>query len=371
MNCEVEFLPVGKASKGGDAIIVRTGEPTSFRVTIIDGGDLEAGKNVVKHIKAQYGANCIVADVIRTHADADHASGLREVLSELDVRNLWLHLPWKAAVSSRQYFANKNWTDQGLTTYLEKEYDLAWELVRLAQERNIPVREPFAGAQIGPFTVFSPSKEAYSLFLPQFGRTPDPDQAAIEAKGYWIGKEPNLISKLIERATAKVQSWIKETWEKELLRDGGQTSASNESSVVLYGDFGPKRKVLLTGDAGPWGLTMAVNYAYSNLLPLQDFMFVQIPHHGSRRNIGPTILNHILGPILPKSTPSHFSAYVSAPQDDTSHPRKMVLNAYIRRGGSVVATQGVSKVFWGGFPVRSGYTVVYGMSFAADVEDYD
>ena len=49
----------------------------------------------------------------------------------------------------------------------------------------------------------------------------------------------------------------------------------------------------------------------------------------------------------------------------------MVLNAFMRRGALVVATQGASKVFWGGFPPRPGYINADPMPFATQVEDYD
>jgi hypothetical protein len=100
-------------------------------------------------------------------------------------------------------------------------------------------------------------------------------------------------------------------------------------------------------------------------------MFVQIPHHGSRRNVGPTILNYIVGPIIPEGTPSRLSAFVSAPAQDDSHPRKMVLNAFLRRGASVCATQGEKRVFLGGFQPRPGYRYVEGLPFSSNVEDYD
>jgi hypothetical protein len=100
-------------------------------------------------------------------------------------------------------------------------------------------------------------------------------------------------------------------------------------------------------------------------------MFVQIPHHGSRRNVGPTILNSLLGPIKPKDTPPHSRAYVSAPKDDDTHPRGMVLNAFIRRGYKVGATQGRKIVFRGGFPARPGYDPLEPLPFATRVEDYD
>ena len=129
--------------------------------------------------------------------------------------------------------------------------------------------------------------------------------------------------------------------------------------------------MLLTGDAGIWGLTMAKCYADKNGLALQDFMLVQVPHHGSRRNVGPTILNSILGPIKPNGTLPHSQAYVSAPKDDDTHPRKMVLNAFIRRGYKVAATQGKKIVYWGGFPRAAGLRPAPMLPFATQVEDYD
>lgn len=224
---------------------------------------------------------------------------------------------------------------------------------------------------IGPFRVVSPFQNVYPFFLPQFERTPDADQAAIEEAGFWIKKPPGFLANLFEKAVAKVQKWIDESWDNERLKDGGCTSASNESSVVLYGDFGVGRRVLLTGDAGIWGLTMAKCYADKSGLPLQDFMFVQVPHHGSRRNVGPTILNDLLGPIQANGTLPHSHAYVSAPKDDDTHPRKMVLNAFLRRGCRVAATQGNKIVFWGGFPARLGYGPLPMLPFATQVEDYD
>lgn len=372
MNCEIEFLPVGDASKPGDAIVVRYGEANAYELMVVDGGNIDSGKALVEHVRNEFGKNSVISHVVLTHSDADHASGLREILSELNVKNLWLHMPWLSAAAARPYFADKNRTDVAFTAAIFNEYDLIREIVELAREkRTIIIQQPFAGTTIGPFRVLSPIQKFYELVLPQFDRTPDPDQAAIEAAGFWIGKSPSFLAKVFEKAISKVQTWVKETWDKERLKDGGVTSASNESSVVLYGDFGPGRRVLLTGDAGVWALTMAAHYAEQTGLPLQDFMFVQIPHHGSRRNVGPTILNRLLGPIQTEGSPTRYSAFVSAPKDDDTHPRKMVLNAFIRRGGRVTATQGYKKVYWGGFPVRPGYSSVEPMPFASQVEDYD
>lgn len=281
MNCEIEFLPVGDGSKPGDAIVVRYGEVDAYRLMVVDGGNIDSGKLVVEHIRKQFGKDSIISHAVLTHPDADHASGLREILSELPVTNLWLHIPWLSASAARPYFANKNWTDDGLAQALFKEYDLIADHLKLASELKIRICQPFAGMTIGPFRVLSPFQDVYPLFLAQFDRTPEADQAAIEAAGFWIGKDPSFLARVLEKAVAKVQKWAKESWDKELLKDGGVTSASNETSVVLYGDFGIGRRVLLTGDAGIWGLTMAASHAERNDLPLKDFMFVQVPHHGS------------------------------------------------------------------------------------------
>jgi beta-lactamase superfamily II metal-dependent hydrolase len=333
---------------------------------------LDSGKSLVEHVRQEFGKDKVISHVVLTHSDADHASGLREVLRELPVANLWLHIPWLLAPEAKHLFKDKRFTEEGLRNAIKKEYDIISEIFDLACAAKCKVHYPFDGRDIGPFRVLSPHQSVYLHLLPQFDKTPDPDQAAIEAAGFWIGKpQPSLLAQVWEKVVAKVQKWVAETWNNERLRDGGITSASNESSVVLYGDFGPGRRVLLTGDAGIWALTLAAYRAEQLGLPLKDFMFVQIPHHGSRRNIGPTMLNRILGPVQPEGSARRFQAFVSAPQDDDTHPRKMVLNAFTRRGGRVIATQGTKKVFWGGFPPRAGYINAEAMPFSSQVEDYD
>ena len=102
MNYEIEFLAVGNASKAGDAIIIRYGDG-DFDLMIVDGGHTETGREIVDHIHNLYGRNAIVADVVLTHADGDHACGLRTVLEELDVRRLWLNVPALHAEAARPF----------------------------------------------------------------------------------------------------------------------------------------------------------------------------------------------------------------------------------------------------------------------------
>jgi beta-lactamase superfamily II metal-dependent hydrolase len=373
MLCEIEFLAVGESSRAGDCIVARYGEIDDYKLMVVDGGTAETGESLVKHLRAQFGEDVQIEHVVLTHSDADHASGLRELIREMPVSNLWLHVPWLHAEEtiSQSLFKDKRWTAAGLTTAIKKEYDIIVEIVDVALEKGCQIYEPFQGNQIGPFTVLSPRRSSYVHLLPQFDKTPDPDQEVLEGKNFWLGKQQNALLKLIEKAVAKVQSWTTETWEKERLQDGGVTSASNESSVVLYGTFNDGQRYLLTGDAGINALSWAAAHAEANGLPLQNFSFVQIPHHGSRRNVGPTVLNRLLGPILQKGSEVKFSAFVSAPKDDEKHPRKIVLNAFMRRGGDVVITKGVHKVYRGGFPQRNGYGPAESAEFSTQVEEYD
>lgn len=372
MKCEIEFLPVGNASKPGDAIIVRYGSPEANELMVIDGGNLETGEMLVNHLRKYFGQYVSLAHVLLTHSDGDHASGLRTLLSEIPVSNLWLHLPWTHAGASKPYFANKTWTEIGLAAAIKKEYDIISDILSIATNKGIPIREPFVGQKIGPFYVLSPYQEMYELLLPQFDRTPEPDQAAIEAKNWWIGaKHASIFSSLLEKAVAKVQTWVSESWDHELLKDGGITSASNESSVVLYANCDEGQRILLNGDAGVCALTVAAYFAEQNNFPLQQFTFVQVPHHGSRRNVGPTILNRLIGPVQPQGNSPRFTAFISSPAKDDIHPRKMVVNAFLRRGGRVIATQGQPKIHYGGFPQRAGYVAVESMHLSPQVEEYD
>jgi beta-lactamase superfamily II metal-dependent hydrolase len=368
LKCEIEFLAVGEGTKAGDAIVIRYGEVDAYNLMLVDGGHAGTGDDIVAHLKKHFGPRPVLEHVLLTHSDVDHASGLRTVLQTVKLNNLWLHVPWLLAEEARHLFADKRWTAEALKKKIKDEYDIISEIFDLACAAGVKMFYPFAGSSIGPFQILSPTRYVYRYLLPQFDKTPEPDQAAIQAANMWLGKE-NLAKKLFELAKAAVQSWTKETWNQERLKDGGCTSASNESSVVLYGAF-EKGPVLLTGDTGINGLTWAADNALAKGLSLQQFSFVQIPHHGSRRNVGPSILTRLLGEKQQESDPTRFTAFVSAPADDATHPRRIVLNAFKRRGGDVIATQGFNKLHYGGFPAREGYSTAEPLPFYADVEEY-
>ena len=290
MDFEIEFFPVGDSAKAGDAIVARYGNNGQYAVSVIDGGTEDSGSAIVEHIRSVYGTTTVIDHVISSHPDTDHASGLRKILEALPVRNLWLHGVWHHAGEMLPYFEDKRWTKDGLEAAIRKEYPIIKDLLDLAAAQNTPVYESFAGQPIGPFVVLSPTSSAYTRLVPQFRRTPAPDADRLKAENMWLGEPrvPSLLGAILEKAV----SWIPEFWEYELLREGAVTAAENETSTILYGYFG-STSVLLTADAGVNALWWATTFAQQNGIDLSTLNLIQVPHHGSRSNVTPSVLNRL------------------------------------------------------------------------------
>ena len=368
MNYEIEFHPVGDATKAGDAISVRCGLNGNYEVLVVDGGTSDSGKNLVEHIKRFYGENTVIAHAISSHPDSDHASGLREVLRTFEVKNLWVHGLWTHAAELLPYYEDKRLTADGLAKKLREAYPVVEELIELANAQGTSIREPFQGAVIGPFVVMSPTRYAYTRLVPQFRKGPAPDIDALKAERFWLGErpQPNILAQLIEKAA----SWIDETWDIELLREGAVTAAENETSTVLYGSLG-SHSVLLTADAGVNALVWTCDYANQLGIDLSALTLVQVPHHGSRSNVTPSVLDRLLGPKQGIAAPAKRSAIVSCPKDDEKHPRKMVVNAFRRRGAPVHKTQGAYFRHFDGIPMRANEVAAVPFDWFTRVEDYD
>jgi beta-lactamase superfamily II metal-dependent hydrolase len=333
MNYEIDFLPVGNGERSGDAICIRWQENNDkYKVMVVDGGIKESGEQIVEHIKQYYNTN-VVDYVVNTHPDQDHASGLNVVLKQLEVRELWIHRPWEYTQEIIDYFKDKRITEESLRKRLQNSFSYVYPLEELAIEKRIPIKEPYQGAKIGIFEVLSPSKEWYlHELIPDFNKTPD--------------KKESVLQEGFEKVAEKVLNWIEETFDKETLNTDGTTSADNESSVILYANI-DDRGILLTGDAGIRALNKA--YEYKPTIS-HNLKFIQIPHHGSRNNVNPDILDKLLGKKGQKT--QNKTAFVSVSKNSKTHPRQSVINAFIRRGCKVIATKDSTKRHYKGMPER-------------------
>lgn len=333
MGYEIDFLPVGEGEKSGDAIALRFGNLHGSRqeqtIVVVDGGFQASGEALVKHIKQYYDTSRVDL-VVSTHPDDDHASGLEVVLNELAVGELWMHRPWNHTDDIARMLQDGRVTDNSVREALRRALEEARTLERLALAKGIPITEPFEGLQdkTGCITVLGPSEDYYESLLPDFRCTP-------ETKAGSAG----LLEWAINAGTQVLQR-VLETWDIETLDDSGETTAENNSSAILHIAPMPDRHLLLTADAGIPALTYAADYLDLCAYNYGLLSFIQAPHHGSKRNVGPTILNRIVGPKLKQDT-RKMTAFVSASKDGApKHPAKKVTNAFRRRGAPVCATNG-------------------------------
>lgn len=370
MPFEVDFLAVGNGDRSGDAIAVRYESGGAYKTMVYDGGTKESGQALVEHIRQHYGTD-YVDDVVNSHPDNDHASGLSVVLEQLRVGTLWMHRPWNYSHIICEYFKDGRITSQSLKQRLQDKMRAAYDLELIAQAKRIPIKEPFQGEQIGVFHVLSPAREWYIHdLIPAFEKSPEQklaEEIAARDSAY------SLLKSLAE-ATKKGLTWVAEHWNLELLREDVKTSAENESSVILYGYMEQEKEgVMLTGDAGIRSLTAAMDYLDKhNVSAVQNVKFIQVPHHGSRHNVSTSTLDRLIGPklLLPASDTSKV-AYVSASAESKTHPRKMVTNAFMRRGARVIATKGQAKCYRRGMQPRAGWVPVTALTFSDQVEGWE
>lgn len=360
MGYEIDFLPVGEGEQSGDAISLRFGNLFGMRseqtVVVIDGGFKESGEELVKHVKKYYGTSRVDL-VVSTHPDADHAGGLEVVLEELEVGCLWMHQPWEHTDDIARMFKDGRVTDDSVRKALRRSLDTARGLERLAAKKGIPLVEPFAGLtdDAGCFRVLGPTKDFYESLLPDFRGTPEPKEGVGVIKKF-ASEVREIICKIVER------------WDFETLDDEGETSAENNSSTILL-LTSDGRNCLFTGDTGIPALTEIADLLEVEGFDFSSLEFIQVPHHGSQRNVGPTILNRLVGPKQVRDNRIR-RAYVSVTKDGApKHPSKKVTNAFRRRGAHVSATEENKIWCYRHAPNRDDYGDITTLPFYYEVED--
>jgi hypothetical protein len=319
MPYEIDFLRAGDSN--GDAIVARWGDTkdSDFYINIIDGGITDTGDQVIEHVERHYAKRANIANVVLSHADNDHACGLIKVVEHehFNIHTLWMNRPWDYVDEVLDKF-HGGYTRDGLIKKMREMHPYLVEMEQIAARRGILVRAPLQGADIGPFKVLAPSRQRYVNLIPDLDKTPP----AYATEGATLGA-------ILGGALRTVIEKVKERLDLETLDENPPaTSASNETSVVQMATFGDRR-ILLTADVGPQGLDEAAAYAETLSLIIQPDL-VQNPHHGSRRNVTPAVLNRWLGPY---PAASRGDAIASVGKDEDIYPRKKVANAPATRWG--------------------------------------
>jgi hypothetical protein len=347
---EIDFLPVeseaGPGSKSGDAITMHFSRlDGTSAVVVIDGGFADTGNSLVEHIGEYYDTD-LVDIMISTHPDADHINGLAVAMEQLRVGELLIHQP-RLHVGRVTDFSNIEAVDN---------------LLELAASRKVAISEPFTGVNrmAGQLRILGPTEWYYKELVQQHL---DDVKSGVAASAR--PARPGLLTKgmeLLERALAYLPV--------ETLTDDGETSPRNNTSVITLIRV-DGRRLLFTGDAGIPALEYAAEEyeAYVGAFSLAPLSFLQAPHHGSKHNLGPTILNQMLGmPASPFGTPSSF---ISSAKASTKHPSPKVVNALSRRGVDVCATEG-RTICWRSpdAPSRPGWVALTPLpALAEDIDD--
>lgn len=320
---EIDFLAVGKKAgdKCGDAIALRfvPAGSTQWAQVVIDAGFKDDGKVLVEHVNAYYDPGRIDLAIL-THPDEDHINGMGEVLRGLSVKELWLHRIGSHGGGSLD------------------AADAVEELISVASEEGTEVYEVFAGQQAfgGALTVIGPDQTYYDQLV------------AEQVEGVSLAEAAR---KAAVAAGRSIWDRIAGTLGQETPFPEKEVTPRNNSSIITLLTLDDNR-LLLTGDAGVPALSRAWDFAESKGFA-GELDFVQIPHHGSRRNASSAFLNRLIGQPGQAETRSAFVSV--SPGCSHEHPSGRVINAYERRGCRVIATAGETKCSVNGVPLRDGW----------------
>jgi beta-lactamase superfamily II metal-dependent hydrolase len=325
---ELDMLSLGDA----DCILVSFWNGWSVYRVLIDGGN----KGDAPKVRSFLGALKIsrIDEALSTHLHDDHSGALIELLADptLEFGKLWCHIPhWHVPSMDKVWTALKAAGTSAEANCLRKSLETAASIFKIAQERKIPHEEPFAGRRIGALEVVSPSLDFYTGLVAEFTE-------ADKIKAEDAAEFRYDIQTAIEEGMAKGLGVL----DGSSLLPNPHTSPENESSVVT-GVTHSGSVLLFTSDAGTSALTNVVK-SYN----VAGLHWMQIPHHGSRRNLTESLIETFAPTV----------AFVSATGND-KHPRRAVVNAFKKVGAKVYSTHyphsGPLHYYVGTVPTRVGY----------------
>lgn len=343
MAFEIDLLPVGSEKKSGDCIAMRYGDLVKGKekqtVIIVDGGYAGTWKDTLKPFLRKY-YNCEINGklhidlVVLSHPDLDHVSGLVEMAKddEVEIGMIMMHRPWKELSPSwfRDGRITKNSLKDRLGDAFEKAKELADETLNISQTKLEVGTYTFNKASI---TILGPTSKFYKTCIANCEKTP---------------QQANNVENLPQSQGGKgaiafepyVKGKIK--WD-----DSESTSPINESSLIFLFEY-EGTKVLFTGDVGKEGLSKAIKYAHDNNIKLNDCSIIKMPHHGSRKNVNPAIMDAFVG--------SRVLYYSCASDDLGHHPSQRLVNLMNEKKFKQFSTSGSALHYGKNAPDRGWET---------------
>lgn len=237
-----------------------------------------------------------------------------------------MHRPWLNDKINTTYFKDKRKTEKSLNKHLQDAFYFAFDLADLAIKKigELNISEPRVGSQYlnNVITILGPNIDLYKTSLINSDKTPEQLGYITEQKKFSTASDFEYED--FEEGD-KIEWYYDET-----------TSPVNETSIITLINF-DGNKILLTGDTGREGLRNAFDYAESIGISLSDLKVFQVPHHGSRKNLSPELLDRFSASFCILSVP---------PNGDPKHPSRRLINLMNQKNFSIYKT-GNSSLHWG------------------------
>lgn len=303
MDFVIDFLSVGSA----DAIIIWIKKDGKHFVLFLDGGKTDDGKLVINHYNtfiAPHVQNPTLI-IINSHPHADHINGLIEVVEHFKSKISYAiyNDPVKYISISRKleikkyYLENKDPDINHLYDLFEK----VDKLNQLCTAHGIMRLEAFSdlnGSYGNLFQIFGPSQAYYQEKVNFF------TDVNVLLKEDYTKKPDADVNEVLEGFTVCTVVDAK-----------NDVSPENLTSTIIQLTDSSDRNYLITADAG----VDSFESAEKNNFKFQNYTLVQLPHHGSRRNVNTN--------WLCKLNPRF---YLASAEGSKKHPRKAVI-ACIRK----------------------------------------
>lgn len=312
---EIFMMCIGNA----DCFLVIRYFPDGTKETVlIDGGNKSDAKDITERL---HGLGVFhINHVVNTHPHGDHAGGLVELISNhaFTYDNLWVHQSWKYIDwLSIQTELGRNSAKMVLDRF-NASLSIQIKLYNASVDRKIIPVEPFAGSQIGPFIVLSPTPDFYKNCLNRLS-----DTERIKQWDQYLQSQAEMseFDRIIDEVMSDCNSL------------GEDTSPENESSVIMLAQHGDQ-KLLFCGDAGCDAFSDIVARRLASYL--NNVTLMHAPHHGSRRNLWNDLVDYL----------NPQTVYISC-KGSRKHPSKMLVNR--------LKTQCQAHVYASYYPKGSGF----------------
>ena len=315
---EVDFLPASQ-SKSADAILIRVGtfsyeNPASNQQTVIliDSGYKECAETIKAHLCGYYGCRKPHIDyVFITHPDRDHIAGFNALLDDEDVSigHVYIHDPWEHCTEIFKKDADGRRTRKSVERKIDEAFENLGDVLEKLDDRKIPHEAFFAGDYkfVDDYVVdvLGPSEDYYKSLVKDFVL----EYCSSQGGESVYEEKPTL-------ARPDDKSFLREP----------TTSPKNRTSMILllsrYTDGDQEPLILFTGDAGVDSLERAYKHAAEDLtVNLQGLRKLQLPHHGSVKNVSRGVLRCF----------NAGSYIVSASTKEDQHPSKPLINYIVGR----------------------------------------